>query len=104
MKYATKHYTIRNNFPLDRTQCTCSESLDESGCSKEVHAVTGDDIYVHSYNITFVNNFVVVVLQMFLPAYYSIFSVADLKGGARIPHKSVEGANTSFGTGKNCNF
>lgn len=81
MKYATKHYTIRNNFPLDRTQCTCSESLDESGCSKEVHAVTGDDIYVHSYNITFVNNFVVVVLQMFLPAYYSIFSVADLKGG-----------------------
>lgn len=94
MKYATKHYTIRNNFPLDRTQCTCSESLDGSGCSKEIHAVNraGDNIFVRSYNITFVNNFVVVIFLTFLPAYYSTFSVADLKGGgARIPPKSVEG-------------
>lgn len=77
MKYATKHYTIRNNFPLDRTQCTCSESLDGSGCSKEVRAVNraGDDIYDHSYDTTFGNNFVVFVLQMYLPAYYSILLI-----------------------------
>lgn len=83
MKYATRHYIIRNNFPLDRTQCTCSESLDGSKDgfkvtgSKEVRAVNraGDDIYDHSYDITFGNNFVVFVLQMYLPAYYSILLI-----------------------------
>lgn len=63
-------------------QGNISESLDGSGSSKEVRAVNraSDDIYDHSYDITLVYNFVVVDLQMYLPAYYSRF-----RGGGGSP-------------------
>lgn len=66
--------TLRNHFPLDRlhrTQCTCWVISDQSrrgqesskGRDRAVNRAS-NDIYGHSYDITLVNNFVVVVLQM----------------------------------------